>query len=69
MQRIKEKRVQAQVRLRDDGDIHMYRDDGDIHDDGVYLGGGFTYLVEPSTSMNVHAIGAVEVETGGILRE
>ena len=39
MQRKKEKRVQAQVRLRDDGDIHMYRDDGDIHDDGVYLGG------------------------------
>ena len=29
----------------------------------------FTYLVETSTSMNVHAIGAVEVETGGILRE
>ena len=26
-------------------------------------------LVETSTSMNVHAIGAVEVETGGILRE
>ena len=35
----KEKRVQAQVRLRDDGDIYMYRDDGDIHDDGDNLGG------------------------------
>ena len=29
----------------------------------------FTYLVETFISMNVHAIGAVEVETGGILRE
>ena len=29
----------------------------------------YTYLVETSMSMNVHAIGTVEVETGGILRE
>ena len=29
----------------------------------------YAYLVETSMSMNVHAIGDVEVETGGILRE